>query len=334
MDDLMVVGYDLTTGQPVHVQDQPTEEWRRKGYGRDCDLICWHCWLGHEAPKGTRVPLVTKGKIDGQVRTHFAHPAGHAPAGGHSPESQFHATSKVNLARWALGQPGVARVAVEGSTEDRLRRADVMVEFATGKRVAIEIQISDLTDAAWLERHADYQAADIVDVWIWRTGMRAGVARDAGLPVWLLDRDGQSIWTPVANPHDRRWGWWNKPHRGTHSAHWPACVGDETRSRRLKIQDCALTPQGIQPPKSFLLRLDDDWRKTQARASEQRQAAAQQALKRQTSEAAGTSSASRPRSADRPVKSIRPKSSNKPKCVECGWPLDESLVKYGRHYLC
>ena len=55
---------------------------------------------------------------------------------------------------------------------------------------------------------------------------------------------------------------------------------------------------------------------------------------RQRSEAAGTSSASRSRSADRPVKSIRPATSNKPKCVECGWPLDESLVKYGRHYLC
>lgn len=332
MDDLMVIGYDLATGQPVHVQDQPPSVWRRKGYGGTGDLICWHCWLGHEAAKGSRVPLVTKGKIDGRVRTHFAHPTGRAPIGGHSLESLFHSTAKADLSRWASRQRGVTRAVVEASTDDRSRRADVMAYFDNGKRVAIEVQISDVSDDQWRARHADYQTAGIVDVWIWRTGMRAGVARDAGLPVWLLDKDGKTLWTPVASAHNRRWGWWESPDRQVHCAHWPACVGDKTRSQRLALDDCSLTPDGIAPPRSFAEALDDDWRQTLALAEKARSAPlpAPTSSFHVTEAAAAPSAAPRP---EQPVTAIR-STRVQAKCVVCGLVLDEILVKHGRHFLC
>jgi hypothetical protein len=80
-DDLLVVGLDLTTGREVHVADRPAEEWRQLGYGAAGTLVCFFCFHGVDAAPGTRVPLVTKGRFGGRVRTHFAHPPGQAPAG-------------------------------------------------------------------------------------------------------------------------------------------------------------------------------------------------------------------------------------------------------------
>jgi len=119
MSDLLVVGLDLRTGAEAHIDDAPTEYWYAKGNRGDQSLVCLLCFIGDEAPEGTRVPLVVRSRTGGRVRPHFAHPPGTAPANGHSPESLWHLTAKDQLARWAATQPGVVNAEPERWTADR-----------------------------------------------------------------------------------------------------------------------------------------------------------------------------------------------------------------------
>jgi hypothetical protein len=186
--DLLVIGFDLTTGREVHVADRSAAQWRPMGYGAAETLVCLYCLHGVDAPPGTRVPLITKGRIGGRIRTHFAHPPGMAPAGGHHAETVWHITAKHLLARWARVCPGVTDVRLEHWTPDQERRADVHVRLADGSRVALEAQQAQLTDTAWLARHRDYEAAGIRDVWFWHKRVRPTSAQK---PHW----DDLEAWT-------------------------------------------------------------------------------------------------------------------------------------------
>ena len=249
MSDVMVVGYDLATQQPIHITAGNREDCRPRGYTGTQEIICWHCWYGDGIPAGTKVPLVVRGRDGSVVRSHFAHPKGMAPPGGHGPETVWHLDTKAVIAAWARQQPGVARVEVEHVLADWSRRADVMVTFESGQLVAIEAQFSRHTDGEWLARHADYARAGVVDVWIWANHWWADVARRAEKPVWMFDPAGQKLRTQVAEPHEHRGA--TAQARDVYRMHWPACPGDATRWPTFSLEDCTLDVDGIHPPAAF-----------------------------------------------------------------------------------
>lgn len=90
---------------------------------------------------------------------------------GHGgPESFHHVQGKVVVAQWLRDiavHPGT-RVEVEhGIDTQRTRVSDVALVSADGlHRVAFEIQYAPITPDAWMARHRDYEAAGIVDVWL------------------------------------------------------------------------------------------------------------------------------------------------------------------------
>jgi hypothetical protein len=132
-------------------------------------------------------------------RRHFAHPPGLAPPGGrHSRESIWHAEAKQRLRRWAASQGALARI--EAYTPDGRRRSDVAITMPGG-RVAIEVQLGEVSDTEWVARHEDYMRAGIVDVWLWHTGTWVPrVLFAAGQPDWVLDLDADLIGLVYARP--------------------------------------------------------------------------------------------------------------------------------------
>lgn len=97
-------------------------------------------------------------------RDGFSHMAG---AGGHSKEGLFHQQAKALIARWVTDRFGSEVTAVpEQATASRDRRADVMLTWADGRQVAVEIQYAALTPTAWRERHQSYVDQGITCVWL------------------------------------------------------------------------------------------------------------------------------------------------------------------------
>ncbi|MFJ8762933.1 hypothetical protein [Streptomyces cyaneofuscatus] len=108
--------------------------------------MCFYCFHGFEAPAGTRVPLVTRGRLGGKVRRHFAHPPGQAPTGGHGPETVWHVTTKHFLAAWAWCRAGVDRVRLEAVDGRPRPVGDVEVLLQDGTKIALEAQRKLMTD--------------------------------------------------------------------------------------------------------------------------------------------------------------------------------------------
>lgn len=149
------------------------------------------------------------GKRDG-----FRHLVG---GSGHGPESVDHVQGKALLARWAALQHPDAEVSVEQTTATRTRRADVMVTWPDGRRIALEIQCSALSAHEWSARHESYTQQGIIDVWFFgsrschlrradhpENGGREAVALStlhrtmvaAGEPVLWLDTSHEMVGTP------------------------------------------------------------------------------------------------------------------------------------------
>lgn len=225
--DLLVVGRNLETSREVAIDDRPLADWRELGYGRREVLVCSLCYAGIDAPRGTRVPLVVRGRAGGNRRPHFAHPAGTAPeSGGHEAESVWHFNAKITLRNWAAGQQRVTAAEVERWLPDRARRSDILVTFNTGARVAIEVQSSQLTDDQWLARHQDYQAAGIQDLWLWRkTSWIPWIVPLHGQHLWYFDPAGPTLVAALATGHHREGLWWqDDPTK--YAIHSPPCLND------------------------------------------------------------------------------------------------------------
>ena len=245
MDDLLVVGLDLSTGLEVHAADRPVPEWRRKGHNGDQTLACQQCHQGLDLPAGSRtVALVPKGRVGGARRPHFAHPPGMAPPDGrHNPESRWHALGKQMLARWAARQGGATRI--EAYTPDGRRRSDVAVALPGGVRVSFEVQYRLITDAEWLDRHDDYARAGITDVWLWHERLTVPrIVYTRGQPGWLLgselDRVGLCHATPPA------------PEQVTDDSscgdvHWPPCLGDAIDVLWMPLAQAVLAGSSLLP---------------------------------------------------------------------------------------
>ncbi|MFI1911384.1 competence protein CoiA family protein [Streptomyces microflavus] len=163
-------------------------------------------WCASTASTGSRPRrLVTRGRLGGKVRRHFAHPPGQAPTGGHGPETVWHITTKHLLAAWARSRPGVDRVRLEQWTEDRDRRADVEVLLRDGTKIALEAQRKLMTDDGWRARHRDYARQGVVDVWFWRPRVHfPHVVLDEGLPVWFYSGWSAAIPEPVGDTITRQ----------------------------------------------------------------------------------------------------------------------------------
>lgn len=331
LDDLLVVGFDLETQREAHIGDRPLGQWRALGYRQRETVVCFYCWRGIDAPVGTRVPLLARGRIGGLVRPHFAHPAGTAPPGGHNRETVWHINAKHRLARWARALPNVTRVRMEQWTEQRDRRADVHVILDDGARLALEAQRELITDERWQARHRDYAAARVRDVWFMRPDTRVPhVLFAEDIPAWTLYHREGEVEARLGEPHARGPQWWTKDLR-VFGLHHPPCPGDPVVRERFALAELGLDVHGVTFPPAMgerlaeqaaHIQLDADQARGRHEQAEQwrREAAARQA--RRPSEPAPSS----PRPASR--------AGGAPVCEVCHRPLAEALVPYGRHILC
>ena len=99
-----------------------------------------------------------------KARDGFSHLSG----GGHAGMGIHHLQSQLIVERWVRHRyPETLEVQAEYTTEDRSRRADIMVTSkGTGRRVAIEIQYAGLSVEDWRLRHGSYESMEIGDAWI------------------------------------------------------------------------------------------------------------------------------------------------------------------------
>ena len=336
-DGLLVVGLDLETGAEVHVGDRPFDQWRSLGYRGRQALVCFFCFNGFDAPIGTRVPLLARGRLGGAVRPHFAHPAGMAPEGGHHPETIWHIGTKHRLARWARSRDEVAEVLLEKWTPDHDRRADVWVTLVDGSQLAFEAQRRVMADADWLDRHRDYASAGIRDVWFMhRTAATPFVLLAAGTQVWTVHDDGLEI--ALGHEHARGTAWWEGD-LTLHALHHPPCPGDLIVRERFPLDSLSLDANGITFPTTLSARIADELRKTHAAAAAARTAEEKMAqLHEHARRVAAEYSRGIHLQAQHPVVLRReptpPTITLMPRCSQCGGNLAHELAEFGRHILC
>ncbi len=326
-DDLLVVGFDLETRREVHVSQRPPEHWKRLGYGGTGQLVCFYCFHGFEAPAGTRVPLVTRGRLGGKARRHFAHPPGQAPVGGHSPETVWHITTKHTLAGWARTRSGVARVRLEQWTVDHDRRADVEVLLEDGTKVALEAQRMLMTDDGWRARHRDYARQGVVDVWFWRPRVHfPHIVLAEGLPVWFYSVSKRAAATSLGRAHARVHQWWQVSDLSVFGLHHPPCALDQLEQVSMPLGTLGLGRSGAVLPEELQNRLRESQR--EAREEAERRRESQVRYDRSVRE-------SRERAARAPQPApLPPVPAGGLRCEVCRRPLAPELAKARRHILC
>ncbi|WP_051694871.1 MULTISPECIES: competence protein CoiA family protein [Streptomyces] len=336
LDDLLVVGFDLQDQREVHISEKPLDHWRALGYGRGETVVCFYCWRGIDAPAGTRVPLLARGRIGGLVRPHFAHPAGTAPLlGGHSRETVWHMNAKHRLARWAEALPNVARVRMEQWTDGGERRADVHVTLDGGAHLALEAQRELITDELWQARHRDYAANGIRDVWFMRPNTRIPhVLFAEGTPAWTLYQRDEAAEARLGEPHSRAdWQWWNKDLR-LFSPHHPPCPGDPVICERFPLRDLGLDPSGVTFPPAMVERLEKEAARVRQAADQAKRQHQQRQLGQQREAALHPPRRPWRPSPLPPVQPVPRPTNGELVCQACHRPLAESLAPYGRHILC
>ncbi|MEV0580934.1 competence protein CoiA family protein [Streptomyces sp. NPDC050392] len=331
-DDLLVVGFDLETRQEVHIGERSMEQWRALGYGRRETVVCFYCWHGIDAALGTKVPLLARGRIGGLVRSHFAHPAGMAPPGGHHRETVWHINAKHRLARWAASQPNVARVRMEQWTEERNRRADVHVVLDDGAALALEAQRELITDELWKARHRDYAAAGVRDVWFMRPDTRIPhVLFAEGTPAWTLYHRDESAEARLGEPHTRGPQWWTEDLR-LFGLHHPPCARDAIVCERFALADLGLDAGGVTLPPAMRARLAEE--ATRIRRDADRARDQHERVVRRPQEACRPARRPWVPTPLPPVRPVPRPTSGEPVCEVCHRPLAEPLVRVGRHLLC
>lgn len=273
MADLYVSGLDLSTGRVVQPDERTTQEWHKKGHNGDGTLVCLECYHGAGSPDGKpqRVSIVPKGKVGGPRRRHFAHPPGMAPVGGHSPETAWHWQVKHRLRQWAEEAAG-ARARVEAWTTDGRRRSDVAVTFPDGARIAIEVQLSPMTDTELLARSKDYARLSTALVWMWPSAKQVPrVLFESGEPGWAFDPVNDQLGLVCGQAH-LSWPADRTPDRNR-SPHWPPCPGDEIEVRWMPLSSVRLTKSGFQPSAEVTAHLQEEAADAARRVEAERTAA-------------------------------------------------------------
>jgi len=271
--DLYVCGLDLSTGRVVQADEREVWEWYDKGHNGDHTLVCLECYHGAGDPCGKPqvVPLVPRGRVGGIRRKHFAHPPGMAPVSGHSPETAWHWEVKHRLCRWARESAG-ASAEVEAWTADGRRRSDVAVTFPNGARLAIEVQLTAMTDTELLARRRDYERAGIALAWVWHPHKRIPhVLFRVGEPGWAFDVATDRIGLACGRPHARHRA--DEPTTLTQSPHWPPCPGDDLDMRWMPVSDALLTESGLLPSRQVAAQLKEEAAEVARLAEDKRPAA-------------------------------------------------------------
>ncbi len=271
MSDLLVIGYDLSAHRTVDISEREVWEWYEKGHNGDRSLICYLCYLETDTSGEYRIiALVPKGRDCGRRRSHFAHPPGLAPPGGHAPETVWHHTVKHRL-RALADQAGAASARVEEYTPDGRRRSDVAITMTHGVQIAIEVQQGEIRDGECLDRQRDHDRNAIAVSWVWRPGMWIPqVLYRIGQPGWLFDLDKDRLGLICGKPSDHTTA---KKADGCNfqSAHWPPCPGDETEIRWMPASEAQFSAMGLQPSRKILAQLNyeavESQRKAQAKSA-------------------------------------------------------------------
>ncbi|MDF3302951.1 competence protein CoiA family protein [Streptomyces tropicalis] len=338
-DDLLVVGLDLDTGRHVHIEDRPIDQWRTLGYRHRESLVCAACFLGLDGvPAGTRVPLIPRGRIGGARRHHFAHPPHMAPPGGHHPETLWHLEAKAQLERWARSLPDVTEVRQEQWIPGRERRADVHVRLADGSRLALEAQSSLITDSLWQQRHRDYAAAGIRDIWFMRLGTALPhvlLAEQSAVCILdLADRQVRVLW---GQPHPRTGRWWESEELSRYALHHPPCAGDDLHEETVPLAQLGLDSHGLMLSEDLEHKLAAEHQGIRHKAAEARRKAEQdnQRAHQLAAQAGHHHEASTPTPPSRPVRQparpVRRAAPPRPRCAVCGGRLADVLARYGVH---
>lgn len=156
-----VIGFDVLQQEVVLPADHEREYWAE--LSRAERLVCFDC-LGAEHPL-RRVLVYCESSLG---VPYFRHRPGESPEGdGGRGESFWHQTVKDGVARWAEGQPLVQSARKEWTTPSGRRRTDVGVQLSSGRRFAIEIQYSPISEELHAQRQADYQADGITPIWFY-----------------------------------------------------------------------------------------------------------------------------------------------------------------------
>ena len=148
----MLVAYS-PDGNAVIAGETPLEQ--LQNWSRERSLHCPNC----------RGVVHVRGGTDKRTQLHFAHQKGEC-AWSTEVESVRHARGKVKLANWLRAQFPQAIITLEERLPEPNRIADVFVAHADGRRWAIEFQCAPLDSEEWQHRHAAYQQANILDIWI------------------------------------------------------------------------------------------------------------------------------------------------------------------------
>jgi hypothetical protein len=209
----------------------------------------------------------------GERRDGFKHAT--RGAGGHEPESMWHLQGKALMARWARSRYPDVTVVEEQATASRDRRADVMLTWPDGRRIAVEIQYAPLTPDAWRVRHESYRQQGIVDLWLLGHGKRqlkpsralsyenasevSGrvdlsplqlAIAEAGVPVLWIHPLLEEIGTAFESSWAESWEY--TPRDEWDGRDWPVPVRDGRYGRSLFVADpldrCSLSPDGLMTP--------------------------------------------------------------------------------------
>lgn len=267
---------------------------------------------------------------------------------GHAPESVHHQQGKALVAKWVAAQvrrglAPPATVVVEQSTSDRSRRADVMVTFDSGERLAVEIQYSALSVAEYRARNESYLAQGITPVWllghtgshmksVYRetsrlslTDLQRAIAADGRVPMWINPSD-ELVGSATVEVHVP------DLERGTGSFHidHPSNDSNVASFTADLLADCLLRTDGIVTPQHQLI----DEARPALLVAQKRHAA-------QLADAESKLQAARGRMLAEQAKAVRACAAQPPPgapknlaCRVCGDRLDPMLAADGYHLLC
>jgi hypothetical protein len=166
------------------------------------------------------------------------------------------------LQRWAMAQGAAARI--EARTADGRRRTDVSVSLPRGSTLAVEVQLSSITDAEIVDRGEDYRQAGSTVVWVWRDSP-PHVLYEVGQPGWMYDLDLDRIGLVCGEAHPGRLE--DADGSRTLSAHWPPCSGDATTVRWMPLAELRLTANRLCASERVLTRQAEEAAEAAAEAS-------------------------------------------------------------------
>lgn len=313
-----IVARDTATGDILLATDHPRHWWAERGRDGSRSFSCVDC-----ADSGDAEPWLFYAGGDVQ-RPHFRHYArladGSEPT--HGPESAWHLEAKRVLMDWARAEvvalSARQEVSVQAGTHGR--RADVLVE-GEGWRTALEAQHSYLGAINWAERHKDYEAAGIHDVWLFAPANEPHLSAELEMSsqsCFVLDLVAEEIGMLVVGGVNPPWEWWRSDGDLLQFVDHLAKPGERwTEVAYVALNDCHLDPTGRLVMPSTRLKLGDitelEAERSRLRESKARRDASVREI--------------RERWRAQQAAPVRATTSSRLTCVVCGYPMDPDVYR-------